>query len=508
MAGAAPVTLEALLARAGRYVTEFEQRFSNVVAEEHYEQRAPAPARGNTTLTASLLQRELRSDFLVVKLPDGDSWMPFRDVFEVDGKPVRDRQERLTGLFLQPRAIAVDQAKKIADESARYNIGDVHRTINVPVLALVVLRPQNQARFVFSHLQRDRRAGPDVWSIEYHERGAPTIVHGEGGRDLPCEGRVWIEATDGRVVRTELVVEDSLVRGVITTDYRPDEAFGFALPVEMREQYTSGSNVSRAIVGRATYSKFRRFNVETDQTLRRDVPEMVEIHGGRFTMGSPAAETGRNADETLHEVTITRPFFLGRFEVTQQEWRAVMGTSPGHFPDCGETCPVEDISFVDVQRYLDKLNASSAHEFVYRLPTEAEWEYACRAGATAPFSTGANLTTDQANYNGRFPYASFAPGVFRERPTPTGSFASNAWGLADMHGNVWEWTADWYGPYPAGAARDPRGPAAGEQRVIRGGSWFFDATSARCALRYTHRPADRGFSLGFRVAADRRSPAR
>src|SRR5438128_10002849 len=136
---AAPVTLDALLARAGAYVTEFEVRFSNVVAEEHYEQLAPAATRSSTT-SPNFVRRELRSDFLLVKLPDVDSWMPFRDVFEVDGKPVRDRQERLTGLFLQPQAIAVDQAKKIADESSRYNIGNILRTINVPVLALVVLR--------------------------------------------------------------------------------------------------------------------------------------------------------------------------------------------------------------------------------------------------------------------------------------------------------------------------------------------------------------------------------
>jgi formylglycine-generating enzyme required for sulfatase activity len=141
----------------------------------------------------------------------------------------------------------------------------------------------------------------------------------------------------------------------------------------------------------------------------------------------------------------------------------------------------------------------------YRLPTEAEWEYACRAGTTGPFSTGETLTTEQANYNGQFPYTG-AAGEFRQRPTPVGSFPSNRWGLSDMHGNVWEWTADWYGAYAetASANIDPRGPQSGEKRVIRGGSWYFDANSARCALRYTHAPQDRGFSLGFRVAADRR----
>ncbi|MGE5243202.1 MAG: formylglycine-generating enzyme family protein [Betaproteobacteria bacterium] len=236
---------------------------------------------------------------------------------------------------------------------------------------------------------------------------------------------------------------------------------------------------------------------------RADPPlPLVEIGAGRFMMGSPTAEFGRGIDEVQHEVTITRPFFLGRFEVTQHDWRAVMGANPSHFGGC-ERCPVERVNYFEVREFLARLNTGQ-REFVYRLPTEAEWEYGCRAGTTTPFNTGADLTAEQANYNGTFPYIGFRHGPNRERTTPVGSFAPNAWGLYDMHGNVWEWTADWYGPYPAGPAADPTGPRTGEKRVIRGGSWYFDANSARCALRYTHAPQDRGFSLGFRVAADRR----
>jgi formylglycine-generating enzyme required for sulfatase activity len=231
----------------------------------------------------------------------------------------------------------------------------------------------------------------------------------------------------------------------------------------------------------------------------------VELPPGRFTMGSAADETGRNDDEVLHDVEITRPFLLGQHEVTQQEWRTVMGSAPSHFTGCGPRCPVENVTYHEVQKFLEKLNAHPPQTLRYRLPTEAEWEYACRARTTGPFSTGENLTTAQANFNGRQPYGSFPAGEFRQKTTAAGALPLNPWGLADMHGNVWEWTSDWYGPYPESARAniDPHGPASGDKRVIRGGSWFFDANSARCALRYTHAPQDKGFSLGFRVAADR-----
>ena len=154
----AAVALPDLLARAGAYVTDFDARFSNVVAEEHYEQKTSGNVRAPHGGLAPA-SRLLVSDFLLVKLPSQDVWLPFRDVFEVDGRPVRDRQDRLTKLFLQPAATAVRQAEQIVSESARYNIG-VTRNINIPVLALTVLEPAFQPRFEFSHLKEDRKVGP------------------------------------------------------------------------------------------------------------------------------------------------------------------------------------------------------------------------------------------------------------------------------------------------------------------------------------------------------------
>jgi len=239
--------------------------------------------------------------------------------------------------------------------------------------------------------------------------------------------------------------------------------------------------------------------------------ELLWIGPTRFRMGSEPGEPGRQADEVPHQVELTRGFSLGRFEVTQGQWLEVMGENPSQHAACGLACPVETVSFLDVQAFIARLEARSPGSR-FRLPTEAEWELACRAGTTTPFSTGNDLTPDQANFDGRYPYpprtgstTGSTTDIFRGSPAPVGSYAHNPWGFFDMHGNVWEWCADWYGPYPSQPARDPRGPATGALRVIRGGSWCFDANSARSALRYTHAPGDDGYSLGLRLV---REPAR
>ena len=518
-------SLDGLLDRAGWYLESFIDEFENVVAEEIYTQdastflpsfqptgRGAAPSlQASAADTVRARHRDLRSDFLLAKSPDTEALVPFRDVLEVDGLPVRDREARLAKLFLGAPRDAIAQATQIGDEGARYNLGNMRSTIGNPVLGLGVLQKGYQSRFRFSLGKEDKSVGPGVWIVEFKEVGAPAMIRGEAGRDLFSHGRVWIDAMNGRVMKTELLVEQPAVRAVVRTTFRVDEHSGIAVPTEMREQYTFGSGSKVTML--ATYGRFRRFDVSATEELSSPLGivtdewtgmTLVEIPNGRFTMGSAAAETGRNDDELLHDVEISHPFFLGRNEVTQQEWKTVMGAAPSHFSTCGPKCPVENVSFFDVQQFLTKLNNHTKLRH-YRLPTEAEWEYACRARTTGPFSTGENLTTAEANYNGTQPYGSFPAGEFRQKTTQAGTFPLNPWGLADMHGNVWEWISDWYGPYRDGrtANIDPAGPASGEKHVLRGGSWFFDANSARCGLRYTHAPQDRGFSLGFRVAADR-----
>jgi formylglycine-generating enzyme required for sulfatase activity len=207
----------------------------------------------------------------------------------------------------------------------------------------------------------------------------------------------------------------------------------------------------------------------------------VSIPSGKFTMGSPPDEAGREARETQHSVTIPKPFWMGKFEVTQAEWQAVMGGNPSSFHASGGDFPVEQVNWFEVHEFLNRL-AARAPGNRFRLPTEAEWEYACRAGTTTAYNTGPSLTRDQANITVS---ATTAPAE-RGQTTRVGSFPPNPWGLYDMHGNVWEWTDDDTGPL----------------KIIRGGSWYYGADSARCALRYTHRPQDRGFSLGFRVVRE------
>jgi formylglycine-generating enzyme required for sulfatase activity len=518
------VTLEILLERSGWYLESFTDEFENVVAEELYMQDASVPllafqpvGRGAPTVQASVADsirarhRDLRSDFLLAKSPDTSALLPFRDVLEVDGQPVRDRQARLATLFLGPSRDIMAQAERIGNEGARYNLGNMRSTLGNPVLALGVLQKDYQPRFQFSIGKEDKAVGPGVWSVDFKEVKMPSMIRGEAGADLFSHGRVWIDSLNGRVMKTELQVEQPAIRAVVTTTFRVDEHSGIAVPIEMRERYTFGNGNRVNTV--ATYGRFRRFDVSANQELSSPLSivtdewsgmTLVEIPGGRFTMGSATSEVGRNDDEALHDVEISRAFFMGRNEVTQQEWKTVMGTTPSHFVTCGTRCPVENISYFEVQQFLTKLNSRTKLRR-YRLPTEAEWEYACRARTTGPFSTGENLTTAEANYNGTQPYNTFPAGEWRQKTVPVGTYGLNPWGLADMHGNVWEWTADWYGPYADGRGSniDPHGPGAGEKRVIRGGSWFFDANSARCALRYTHAPQDKGFSLGFRVAADR-----
>lgn len=240
--------------------------------------------------------------------------------------------------------------------------------------------------------------------------------------------------------------------------------------------------------------------------------KLVYIPPGEFMMGSrdsaeEVARKGTNvkterftAEHPQHQVKITNEFIMGATEVSQAQYIAIMGTNPSEFK--GEDNPVDTVSWNDAMEFCKKLSEKEGKQ--YRLPTEAEWEYACRAGTTTPFHTGETIITSQANYNGNFVYGNGAKGIFLIRTTSVGSFPPNDFGLYDMHGNVWEWCSDWYNNsyYSISLNTDPTGPSRGSGRVLRGGSWFSDAYLCRVACRYYYTPSRRRRDIGFRVCLD------
>jgi formylglycine-generating enzyme required for sulfatase activity len=248
--------------------------------------------------------------------------------------------------------------------------------------------------------------------------------------------------------------------------------------------------------------------------------DFVLIKGGMFTMGSPAQELDRIADEVQHRVTVS-DFYIAKSEVSQREYNQLVGNNPGNFK--GDTLPVENVTWFDAIRYC---NARSAKEGLapaytvsgtavtwnraangYRLPTEAEWEYVCRAGTTTAFNSGAQMSDSDANFNNSYGYNTDASGrvigVYRQKTTPVNSFKANGWGLFDTHGNVWEWCWDWYGEYAASGAtpeENPTGAMAGTYRINRGGGWNDFPKHIRSAYRAATPPDNGSFNLGFRLA--------
>ena len=214
--------------------------------------------------------------------------------------------------------------------------------------------------------------------------------------------------------------------------------------------------------------------------------EMIWVEPGTFMMGSPASEPDRNSDETLHEVTLTKGYWLAKYELTQTQWEAVMGSNPSKFK--GDNLPVEQLSWEDAKAFCVRLQDQESAAgrvpagYVYKLPTEAQWEYACRAGTTTATTFGNSLSSTQANFCWSTPYNGGSIGPSIGKTANVGSYAANAWGFHDMHGNVLEWCADWYDWYgndPTGSVIDPAGANTGSNRVKRGGSWDNDGGYCR-----------------------------
>jgi formylglycine-generating enzyme required for sulfatase activity len=260
--------------------------------------------------------------------------------------------------------------------------------------------------------------------------------------------------------------------------------------------------------------------------------KLVLIPPGTFQMGSPVTEAEREDRELRHEVTISKSFYMGVYPVTQEQYAKIFGPprnqwNPGarfgKDQGGGPDHPQETVQWNYAEDFCKRLSALPAEKEAgrtYRLPTEAEWEYACRAGTTTPFSSGTTLSSKEANFNGDFPYGGAAKGDYLRKTSKVGSYPPNAWGLYDMHGNVWQWCADWYDPdyYKNSPKMDPTGPEKGVvptgytnrttpgegqwYRVIRGGSWLDEARACRSAYRFRAMPHEPYQIIGFRVVCE------
>lgn len=233
------------------------------------------------------------------------------------------------------------------------------------------------------------------------------------------------------------------------------------------------------------------FAVTGEETITNSIGMTFKlIKPGSFMMGSPRNEAKREIDEVLHKVTLTKGFYIQTTEVTQAQWAALMKNNPSFFYECGHECPVESVSWSDVHKFINQLNEKE-YGRRYRLPTEAEWEYAARAGTSTAYSFGkdSNKLKDYAWYNGN-----------ADKIQPVAGKKPNAWGLYDMYGNVWEWCQDWYGDYLLEDVEEPWGPSDGLYRVKRGGSWVRNASRCRSAFRDGFKPGFRYYDLGFRLA--------
>ena len=276
-------TLPVVLGRAAQYALEYEQRFSMLVAEEDYYQRSerpmeagnPSRSRGPSGGELSAppnndRARRLRSDYLLVRSDEG-GWLPFRDVFEVDGRRLRDRDDRLVRLLLKPSQSSSDRAQRIMAESTRYNLGRITRTINIPTLGVILLKPGLRERFTSTADGTETVAGREAWKLAYEEIARPPRVRNVTGLDLTMRGTLWVDPASGVILKTSMWVADGAMMATVTVDFREDESVALWVPAQMTEHYRASSG-SEEIRCTATYSNYRKFSVSTGEVIEKPPP--------------------------------------------------------------------------------------------------------------------------------------------------------------------------------------------------------------------------------------------
>jgi hypothetical protein len=252
-----------VLMRASAYVAGYVKSLTSVVSEERYEQSLTRKAERNTA--GIFLWRVLVSDYLLVALEGTSEWLPFRDVYSVDGRPVRNRSDRLLKLFVEAPPGGYGQALRIRDESSRYNMGGGTWDTNVPTFALQFLSEELRGRFTFALKGHERLDGVDTIVVEYQESSSPTVIVGRGGEDVPARGRFWVDPGDGRILRTTLETRPTGCDNTLEVTFRHEPSLGILVPGRMTERRDAGLEV---VEGRATYSNFRRFRVDTSIEIK------------------------------------------------------------------------------------------------------------------------------------------------------------------------------------------------------------------------------------------------
>jgi len=393
-----------------------------------------------------------------------------KEVSTYVNKP-RDFEQLLQLLDSDLRLITPTTQEDDSDSKRFYQLAHDYL---VPSLQEWLLRKQKETRKGRAELVLEDRS--KVWNLNPENRQLPSLIQ--------CLSIRWnVPSKDWTEPQKKMIKKASkyyLVRSILVACMLL--MLGFLGWEAYLQRDRANKNEELAQVKLGEIKKAEEYNLKVIQIA--DKLEMVLIPAGKFMMGSPESEKGRDKGEPQHEVTITKPFFMGKYEVTQEQWESVMGKNPSEVK--GAKLPVTRVSWDDCQEFINKLNAKTNGG--YRLPTEAEWEYACRAGTTTAYSYGGNLTKSDANIDGRSTKA-------------VGSYKPNAFGLYDMHGNVSEWCEDWYGSLQDGEVTDPKGPATGSTRVSRGGSFFsIDLLTRSSGRLFSFAPTDRYGNNGFRLA--------
>ena len=405
-----------------------------------------------------------------------------KEVSTYANKP-RDFEQLLQLLDSDLRLITPTTQEDDSDSKRFYQLAHDYL---VPSLQEWLLRKQKETRKGRAELVLEDRSR--VWNLNPEKRQLPSlpqcisIYWNVPSKDWTKPQRKMIKkASKYYLVRSFLITSSIVLMSFLLWEgYSRVKSQG---KIAEAERDRANKNEELAQVGLGEIKKAEEYNLKIIQIA--DKLEMVLIPAGKFKMGSPITEVGRDKGETQHEVTLTKPFYMAKYEVTQEQWESVMGNNPSSRTK-GAKLPVTNVSWEDCQEFIKKLNEKTSGG--YRLPTEAEWEYACRAGTTTAYSYGDNLTKSDANIDG-------------DSIKAVGSYRPNAFGLYDMHGNVWEWCNDWYGSLQDGEVTDPRGAAKGEYRVLRGGSFNVVGSAARSSYRSIVTPTDRySFDFGLRVA--------